>query len=368
MNKCPKCGAEFEGKFCPNCGTAWKEEKSCPKCGTKLAGAARFCNNCGYAFYPTPTPAPASSPSAVKRAGGAALVWVKGHKKLVIILSFLLVAALVLAIALPVGLANRNNGTYYLYAYEQFNENEYYKLDGGKWTNAAGESGTYELNGDNITFYQNLFGSNMELASGTLKDGIITLSIAGMEMKYAKKDAVHVHEYKNWKVQTPSTCIEHGTEIGECSCGKTQTRSLPLAEHKPGGWQMDEENHWQICSACEQKINEEAHDFDKEGFCETCSSTNNGMVFALRKDNNGKPYYELTSASQDIREIVIPSTLGKDKIPVTSIGEKAFLDCDGLTGVTIGSGVTSIGFDAFNRIRDTAKNQKNLLKRSLSRA
>ena len=132
---------------------------------------------------------------------GVLAVWVKGHKKLVIILSFLLVAALVLAIALPVGLANRNNGTYYLYAYEQFNENEYYKLDGGKWTNAAGESGTYELNGDSITFYQNLFGSNMELASGTLKDGIITLSIAGMEMKYAKKDAVHVHEYKNWKVR-----------------------------------------------------------------------------------------------------------------------------------------------------------------------
>ncbi len=391
MNKCPKCGAEFEGKFCPNCGTEWKEEKSCPKCGTKLAGAARFCNNCGYAFYPTPTPAPASSPSAVKRAGGAALVWVKGHKKLVIILSLLLVAALVLAIALPVGLANRNNGTYYLYAYEQFNENEYYKLDGGKWTNAAGESGTYELNGDSITFYQNLFGSNMELASGTLKDGIITLSIAGMEMKYAKKDAVHVHEYKNWKVQTPSTCIEQGTEIGECSCGKTQTRSLPLAEHKSGGWAVNAEQHWHVCTVCGLVINEEAHTFggdvcsrcglpaketdglafgkneNGDGYIVTGLGSAKGSVIRIPAQHDGLPVTAIGSYAfykcYDLEGIVIPNSvtsigssafsdcsgLTSITIPdsVTSIGDRAFCNCDGLTSVTIGSGVTSIRFDAF---------------------
>ncbi len=79
MNKCPKCGAEFEGKFCPNCGTEWQAEKSCPKCGTKLAGAARFCNNCGYAFYPTSeSAAPPTPMSATKRATGGALVMGKG--------------------------------------------------------------------------------------------------------------------------------------------------------------------------------------------------------------------------------------------------------------------------------------------------
>lgn len=53
MNRCPKCGSEFEGKFCPNCGTRWEEEKTCPSCGTKLNGAARFCNECGYSFVET---------------------------------------------------------------------------------------------------------------------------------------------------------------------------------------------------------------------------------------------------------------------------------------------------------------------------
>ncbi len=53
---------------------------------------------------------------------------------------------------------------------------------------------------------------------------------------------------------------------------------------------------------------------------------------------------------------------------VTEIGNNAFSGCSGLTSVTIGNGVTSIGNSVFNRIRDTAKNQKILLKQSLSRA
>ncbi len=50
MNKCPKCNAEFDGNFCPNCGEKFEQEKSCPQCGTKLFGSARFCNECGYSF------------------------------------------------------------------------------------------------------------------------------------------------------------------------------------------------------------------------------------------------------------------------------------------------------------------------------
>src|SRR5574344_1533759 len=45
--KCPKCGAENTGKFCPECGTKKLEEKFCSKCGNKLAADAKFCPECG---------------------------------------------------------------------------------------------------------------------------------------------------------------------------------------------------------------------------------------------------------------------------------------------------------------------------------
>lgn len=51
------CGTEFEGRFCPNCGTEWQEDKTCPQCGTQLAGNAKFCNNCGYGFLRPEHPA-----------------------------------------------------------------------------------------------------------------------------------------------------------------------------------------------------------------------------------------------------------------------------------------------------------------------
>ena len=50
MNKCSKCGAEFEGNFCPECGTPSQAPKVCPKCGAQLKENVKFCNNCGYAF------------------------------------------------------------------------------------------------------------------------------------------------------------------------------------------------------------------------------------------------------------------------------------------------------------------------------
>lgn len=47
MHKCLKCGKEFEGNFCPECGTKWVDPELCPKCGTRHEPDAKFCPECG---------------------------------------------------------------------------------------------------------------------------------------------------------------------------------------------------------------------------------------------------------------------------------------------------------------------------------
>lgn len=50
MNKCYKCGTEFDGDFCPQCGTKYEKEKTCPNCQAVVDGSVKFCNYCGYNF------------------------------------------------------------------------------------------------------------------------------------------------------------------------------------------------------------------------------------------------------------------------------------------------------------------------------
>lgn len=50
MHKCPNCGREYQGNFCPECGTMWEDERTCPECGTVVEGSLKFCPNCGHGF------------------------------------------------------------------------------------------------------------------------------------------------------------------------------------------------------------------------------------------------------------------------------------------------------------------------------
>lgn len=76
MHKCFKCGTEFEGNFCPECGTKRQEEKTCPQCGAALAESAKFCTECGYSFLAVmpeaPTAPPAPAPQKTEKAAAPA--------------------------------------------------------------------------------------------------------------------------------------------------------------------------------------------------------------------------------------------------------------------------------------------------------
>lgn len=47
MNKCQNCGRDFEGKFCPDCGTRADGKRICPDCGEEVGAGEQFCSECG---------------------------------------------------------------------------------------------------------------------------------------------------------------------------------------------------------------------------------------------------------------------------------------------------------------------------------
>lgn len=78
---CKNCGTEFEGNFCPKCGTKRDEGFTCPYCGAALDTSAKFCNACGKSLtapqsvQPTPPPQSAQPSAERNRAQGSARVY-----------------------------------------------------------------------------------------------------------------------------------------------------------------------------------------------------------------------------------------------------------------------------------------------------
>ncbi|MCH5182745.1 MAG: serine/threonine protein kinase [Oscillospiraceae bacterium] len=68
------------------------------------------------------------------------------------------------------------NGSYYQYAGNRFYGESFIRLNEGKWENGAGITGTYTLNGNEITLRYSAYGDSFITYSGTVKDGKLTLT------------------------------------------------------------------------------------------------------------------------------------------------------------------------------------------------
>jgi len=67
---CVKCGTEYEGKFCPNCGAAAPQKRFCPQCGEEITDPlVTVCPKCNANVPPVEEPkqeaAPAAQPTIV---------------------------------------------------------------------------------------------------------------------------------------------------------------------------------------------------------------------------------------------------------------------------------------------------------------
>ena len=75
-----------------------------------------------------------------------------------------------------------------------------------------------------------------------------------------------------------------------------------------------------------------------------------GIYYTINRGNN-TAFVDRNGSIKYSGVIEIPSNIAVDgvKFSVTSIGERAFWECTGLTSVTIPNSVTSIGDDAFHK-------------------
>ncbi len=258
--------------------------------------------------------------------------WIKRHKAWTAGISALLVVAIAVGIAVPVGLSNRHNGTYYAYNgdTEEYDTTRYYKLSGNSWVNENGEKGKISFDGKKaILTYDAMEGEDIfgDLAEETGEaEGMEAtidsdvLNIGGVV--YAKEKHGHM------------------TDRGECACGHLNLQvelkedgtycitgpglfkggdlvipgehlGTPITEIAHGAFQ----DNW---------TNDDYHGVENLEISEGVTTIGRSAFYCLNP-----------------KSVIIGSS-------VTSIGSMAFCGCKKLTSVTIGSGVTEIKDMAFN--------------------
>lgn len=73
------------------------------------------------------------------------------------------------------GISSRYDGMYYYYINGMYYKSAYIKLKGNQWASNDGDSGTYKVDGTNITLYKSVMGDDEIILVGIIEDGIISI-------------------------------------------------------------------------------------------------------------------------------------------------------------------------------------------------
>ncbi len=309
----------------------------------------------------------AAKPTAVE-------TWIKWHKKLTAFFSVVLVVAVAVGIAVPVGLANRHNGIYYAYngETEEYNTERYYKLSGSTWEDEDGNKGTIEFEGENVILF-------FDASNGMDKTGMSTMKLDGTLIDDVLKIGGNVfakeeHQHKSATINCPCGHLNLSFElkddgtysikgigafIGNDLIIPSDYWGIPITEIGASAFK----NYTGLTSIEIPDSVTSIGDYAFSGCrgleCISVASGNNvyrseqncliekqsntlivGCINSVIPNGVTSIGEEAFKYCRKLLSITIPSS-------VTSIGKSAFEDCTGLESVTIGSGVTSIGEGAF---------------------
>ena len=283
------------------------------------------------------------------------------------LLGLLLFVVMLLSTALFVSCKKEENPDtgkgeiYYLYENGELNKSNFIQLKDGKWSDDDNESGTYSISGDSVTIYVEIDGEKEEFAKGTLKDGVLTLTITGKTVVYCQEGKTPSSPSK------PSEPIDDGHSVISSSECEINNKTLTAYIISPDGnydlrdkFKVSDGASWRAFTSADclqpteltKRVADVEYGWNDVYVMVENQTTYESTVYDFKIYR--APVSSVTLLDDgtysidkgvDFPEVIIPSKYN-GKI-ITVIGDSAFKDCNELTNVTIPDSVTSISEFAF---------------------
>ena len=88
------------------------------------------------------------------------------------------------------------------------------------------------------------------------------------------------HEFDEGTVVKEATCKTEGEIVYKCFCGYEKTESIPKNDNHTAGTELyrDASTHWNVCTACGEKLNETKHAWDNGTVTRNVTCTEKGII------------------------------------------------------------------------------------------
>ena len=341
---CKKCGAKFEGNFCPKCGTpAEKELTVCPKCGQERGAGDRYCPKCGYDF------ARSDRKESVNFGAKAAEAVKKVPKK-----AWAAIAAIVLVVIAIIVLVSVLSNKFRLGVVE--------KIEIGDSRQSViellGDPYDYREGSSTFTYYSNnylkLLEENDNFDPNDIQDWEDFENAFGEAVELEQK--LQTEKYKYIEVRFDGEGRVASVFFDASRTEKTKGTAKAVKKHKVLGKDYVDVEYYVTYNDGSYFLGSASADIALEGgdiYLQWRDRFGNELKTPMQTDEGQGWVYDPNTQTLYVianRILTIPNGVVNIEIVdgVTSIDAWAFSDCDSLTSITIPDSVTSIGSGAFN--------------------